>query len=340
MKASGRDRSWLPRFGLRTLFVVAILFCLLAAWIGRNAARVRQEQAALEALLQVNATIRLAFDGEPNEFTPRSELFLQEPPGDSWTYCVARSVGGAERPRIASVELDGDAGDAKMLAALDALSIFPEIEDVDLTGSAFDDDAIGRLKPVDGLQSLSLSGTEVTSAGLAPLSQTARLRKVYVHAVSTDVLAALPRFVELRSIHISITDVSANDMQGIASLPQLEELRLTYVRRSGDESLIAPLKNAPKLKSLHLGDIDFSLSHLDLATISEIRSLETLYLSKMTEEQLASFDLPPSLKKIGLRTPVTNDGARAFSALHPELLVGYSYAWGGPLYQAGEYAKP
>ena len=335
---TGRGRSGLPRFGLRMLFVVAILFCLLAAWIGRNAARVRQEQAALEALLQVDAKVELATDGD-SQLNPSAPSFLSDLPEASWGDYVARSVGWAERPRISSVELSGDySSDAKMLAALDALSVFPEIESVNLIGSAFDDETIARLEHVDGLERLSLSGTEVTSAGLARLSQTAHLRDVYVHYVSTDVLAALPRFVELRSVHISMTDVSANDMQGIASLPMLEELRLTHVRRTGDESLFAPLKNALNLKSLHLRDIDFSLSHLDLATISEIRSLETLYLGRITEEQLASFDLPPSLKKIGLGTPVTDDGARAFSALHPELLVSHSYAWGGPLYQAGEYA--
>ena len=57
-----KRRSRLPRFGLRSLFVVALLFCLLFAWIGRNLYRVRQEEAAIEALKQAGATIFLRED--------------------------------------------------------------------------------------------------------------------------------------------------------------------------------------------------------------------------------------------------------------------------------------
>ena len=45
-----RRRRWLPRFGLRTLLVVAVLFCLCFAWIGKRYYELRQDEAAIEAL--------------------------------------------------------------------------------------------------------------------------------------------------------------------------------------------------------------------------------------------------------------------------------------------------
>ena len=55
-----RRRSFLPRFGLRSLLILGVLFCLLFGWIGRNLYRVRQEDAAIEAILRAGGTLRLA----------------------------------------------------------------------------------------------------------------------------------------------------------------------------------------------------------------------------------------------------------------------------------------
>ena len=341
-KGTRRRRSLLPRFGLRTLFVLAIVFCLLAAWIGRNVARVRQEEAAIEALMQVDATVRLAVYGETNGFEPKTETFWQELPDHSWTYYAARSIGWGERPQIRSVELYGDDdADAKMIAALDALSVLPEIEKVDLTGSAFDDDAIGRLTSVVALESLSLTDTEVTSAGLAPLSQTAPLRSVYVRHVTTDVVAALPRFRDLRSVSLSAMNVDASDIEGIASLPHLEELTLYDVQHAADPAFYAPLARAANLKSLVVNVFDRDLSDGELEAISELRTLETLSLCRITGGQLATFDLPPSVREIVLRFPITDDAPREFSEAHPDCLVRVqATAWGGPCYCAGELTRP
>lgn len=339
--ASRRRRSLLPRFGLRTLFVLAIIFCLLSAWIGRHLVRVRQEEAAFDALLQVDATIRLAFDGEQNEFTPTEKLFLHEAPGDSWTYYVARSIGWAKRPQIEGVELYGDdAADSKMMAALDALSVLHEIEEVDLTGSAFDDQTIRRLDRVAGLERLSLAGTEVTSAGLAPLSPTAPLRSVNVHCVTTDIVAALPRFRGLRNVSLSLMDITASDIEEIATLPNLEQLSLYDVQCAADPAVYAPLAETASLKSLVLNDFYRTLSDSELETISELRSLETLSFGRITDAQLAAFDLPPSVREIVLHFPVTEEAAREFSESFPDCLVRvHATAWGGPCFRAGELTR-
>jgi hypothetical protein len=60
-----KRRSFLPRFGLRSLFVFAIVFCLFFGWIGRNAYRMRQEEAALEALERAATEIKFQADPVP-----------------------------------------------------------------------------------------------------------------------------------------------------------------------------------------------------------------------------------------------------------------------------------
>lgn len=341
--ARNRARSLLPRFGLRSLFVVALLFCLVFGWIGRNLVQMRQEDAALEALLQADARVVLESDARYGDgdgrSTPKSLPSALRP--QSPDELIASAMGVTWRPSIERVVIEGRASDdPKIPPALAALAIFPEISSVKLQGPAFKDAAMAPLIRLPRLKRLSLSHTDVSEAGLASLARETGLEVLDIwDRVPTETLVkGIPSLVNLRLLQLDGPPLTRADVAGIATLPKLEELRLFGVQPAQGEEIYVGLNGATNLKILRSTNYDFS--NAELATIAALPNLEALLID-IDDAGLAQLGTLPKLKRFVIWRTATADGARAFSAANPGCLVAWRPLASGQLYfRAGEAGAP
>lgn len=320
--ANPRRRSFLPRFGLRTALVFALLFCLLFGWVGRNLYRMRQEDAAIEALLRAGATVY-------RYVPPRSELnafresvvFEEE---RTTVDLLSRAIGWSGRTRIDSIVLYGEeVGDPKFAAALANLWLFPEIRYVELHGPAFDDAAIAPLSGLKNLDSLHLARTRATGDGLAALAPTVPLREIvlYDDDPASDIAADLSAFVELRSVQLSGLPLSKAHLDGLATLPRLKTLSLLNVQPLiGTEAADAEEANGD-LRSLD--ELDLDAPDLDMASLARAPALEELHLFNGSRRSLAGLGRMPRLRTFRLWNLAPVEDVKAFSTLNPQCDVGY-----------------
>lgn len=332
-----RSRSLLPRFGLRSLFVVALLFCLAFAWLGKNAYRVRQEEAAIEALMQAGSAIVLEND-EERELHPATPPRGTESTQSTWQELVGRTTGWSQRRPIREIVLHGeDAGDPKIARALAALAWFPEIRAIDLSGVAFDDRAILHLAKLPRLETLTMSESTMTGAGLASLAAHVKLQELSIsrETPSAHLLGGVPAFSELSKLHVEGLPISRADVTAIASLPKLESLRLDLLQPAPGEEVFAPLANAPSLRYFH--ESRSGMTEADMPTLAKLSALETLWLSCATAEGLSRLGSLPNLKQIYVYGPATEEEVRAFSAAHPDVEVAYGlFTSHGRWFRAGK----
>lgn len=319
-----RPRRFLPRFGLRSLFVFALVFCLLFGWMGRNLYRMRQEDAAIEALERAGANIQFLQNRHLNldiGYVPGRIEFAEE---RTTAGLVARAIGWSNRRSIDRIILYGeDAGDPKFKAALANLWLFPEIRSVELHGPAFDDAAIAPLSALKKLDTLNLARTRATGDGLAALAPTVPLRELvlYDDDPASDIAGGLPAFVEVRSIQLSGMALSNAHLEGIATLPKLETLSLMNVQPA-IETETAALAEADG-DSPSFDELDFGLPDLDLVPLARAPALVELHLFNANRRSLAGLGRMPQLKVFRLSNLATIEDVQAFSALNPECHVGY-----------------
>jgi cellulose synthase/poly-beta-1,6-N-acetylglucosamine synthase-like glycosyltransferase/Leucine-rich repeat (LRR) protein len=148
------------------------------------------------------------------------------------------------------------------------------------------DDAFALLTPAQGLQTLVVEGQQFTGAGLASLSPDKVQRLFIGHtAAHDDALASLPRFLELRDLHLQETRVTSRFLQFIEGLH--------------------------KLKSLNLNGT--GVSDADFAAIAKLTSLESLELdrTRITGQGLRHLQGLRGLKSLNLRNTAIDDAGLA-----------------------------
>ena len=338
---SGSARSRWPRFGLRSLFVFAILFCLFFAWIGRNYMRIRDEEAAIETLKQAGAVILL----QPRDGTNRHPVLSATPSpadhsGEAENDWYGRLFGWTERPKIWHVSLrSDDVEEEKWKAALAALAVLSEIESVNLSGSACDDSSLPPLTKIEGLRTVGLTEAAVTPDGLAALAPAEELRTLYLFGGPPDLGAGLSPLKQLRAVTLSgvpgdYPTVTGEAVEAIVGLPHLEELTLSYLHHR-DPAIFQPVSRATRLRSLTV--VSVPLSGADVAAFANLPAIESLRLNEVDDAELPQLGPLPTLKKIELDLPVTPEAARRFSQAHPACRVEYSpYRCPRQIFRAGE----
>lgn len=325
--SSRRTHSFGPRFGLRGLLIFAIVFCLLFAWMGRNAYRMRQEEAALEALKRAGATVYLQGAEYPYERADAGWF------GDADT--AGRLVGWTAGRKVEFVGLwSEDPDDPALANALAAVSAFPEIRKVELHGVGITDETLVALHRLAALDSILLSGTHVTGAGVSRLGQLLPIREIFIlsEAPVSELILSLADFRESRIVRLYLMPLSKPEIDALASIPRLEELRFTLVEPLAD-GLYEPLASAKKLKSLHF--YGSGCSDADMSAVAKIEGLEELFVEDITDEGLAQLAPLTGLRRIALRVPITREAAMRFSAECPECLVRYVDPPGIRYYRAG-----
>lgn len=331
-----RPRRLLPRFGLRSLFVLAILFCLFFVWTGKHFSQVRKEQAAIEALKQAGAKFYIWTGSrsnfvnpfnlqEPDEdYDPIAKLFgsigipsgpTEDQPFDSYDP-LSRWLGarfgrrmGLSRVALRSVESD----DPTAAPAVEALTAFNGIDAVVLEGPAFDDESLAPLVRVERLEALSLREVDVTGAGIRQLDGPPMIRAVLFaqgepSAELTDGIASLPWMIGL----VLVDNVPAEE-GAYAGLERAKDLRALVALRSGFDDG-------------------------DMATLAKLPRLERLAIDGITDDGLARLAPLTRLRSVDLYAPVTREAAIRFSAERPKRLVRWTDPAAGPyeLYRDGE----
>lgn len=326
----------LPRFGLRALFVVAILFCLFLVWTGKHFSQVRKEQAATETLKQAGAKFFVwtgsrsnrvgPFDyQEPDEdYDPIAKLFgsigipsgpVERRPFDDYDP-VPRWLGAGfgQRLRLSRVALRSvESDDPKADAAVEALTAFDGIDAVELYGPAFDDESLAPLARVEDLEALSLRDVRVTGAGLRQLDGPPMIRAVL----------------------FADGEPSAELTDGIASLSWLIGLVLVD-NVPVEEDAYAGLRDAKDLRALVA--LRSGFDDEDMATLTKLDRLERLAVDGITDDGLARLAPLAKLRSVDLHAPVTREAAIRFSAERPKCLVRWTDPAAGPyeLYRDGE----
>jgi hypothetical protein len=235
--------------------------------------------------------------------------------------------------------------EATLDRALAALAHLPEIRRVELSGPAIDDEKLAALKVLPRLVELDLSRTRVTSAGLERLAQHVSLKflKIDGYHGSADLLG-IAAHAKLQGLWITDHAISRNEMDAIASLPELESLTLEKLRPLQGARTYEPLADAPRLKSLY--ELRSGIDDGAVPTLAKLERLETLSLEcdsnqGITDAGLDQLITLPNLRTAAFYGRISIEGVQSFSAACPKCVVGYrpidTY---GAWYRAGKRGSP
>jgi len=127
--------------------------------------------------------------------------------------------------------------------------------DSGLWGLALTDYNLGRLAALTQLESLNLSGANLSDRGIDRPGQ--------AEAIRTELrdLGPLARLVNLQMLDLSGTPVSGDALATLGSLPKLRELRLGLARRI-DDSAVEKLLALRQVKFLYVSGSGISSSGL------------------------------------------------------------------------------
>lgn len=328
-----RRRALLPRFGLRSLFVAALIFCLASAWFGRNLYRARQEDAAIERLKQAGATLRLP--QEPQSLVAPETL--PDAPNrsrvDRAVEAVLQAVGWTRRPQIGSVELVVD-DPQEADEALAALRSLPEVESLSLAGAGFDDDSLAILAVLPRVESLSLLNTGATGAGLARIYRPERLRTLILceeDSTQTKLLSGMSPLTEVRRLCIESPHIWREEVAWIAALPRLESLTMRQPEPILEQSL-ADLAQATGLRTLEMrSPAGIPFDPEASKTIARLPNLESLWIQSLRDDDVPLLAGAPRLKRLILYEAASPESAQRFSQSHPECevrLEDWNGTWG------------
>lgn len=336
-KRRRKRRAYLPRFGLRSLLLIAVVFCLFFAWIGRNCYRIRQEEASIETLKRAGATIRVKTEGgeKPHPATP-PQFGDEAAHEDALPTMLSRALGIAGPYPVSHVDLLSESDDPPKKDVLAALAIFPEIESLRWWSPAFDDHSLIAIAHLPNLERLEIGRSSVSGEGLATLSESRSLKHLILSQVDakSTIVAGLPALRQLESLHLFDQDLSRDDIAFAASLPKLESLSVSSVNlEEGD--VFASLAGAESIREFRflLDPVSRPLTEADaksMARLPQVRILELAQFDTALLEPFLSIDSLRILRLNGARDDLA--AGRAFSAKRPDCLVECA----GTYYLAGQ----
>jgi serine/threonine protein kinase/Leucine-rich repeat (LRR) protein len=151
------------------------------------------------------------------------------------------------------------------------------------------DDALAHLNELTGLESLVLSGTDVTDAGVVHLAGCKALRSLTLSDTNITAagIAALTRLPALRQLFLARTPLDRDGLKAITSLPGLTQLSLQGVRLAdGDVALLKRLENLQSLDLSNTPLTDAAVEHLGRLAKVQSLNLQGTQLSDEAGEQL------------------------------------------------------
>lgn len=311
----------------------AILFCLFFGWIGRNLYRIRQEEAAIEALKLAGANIYVKTVEGPREHPATAP---KDQPLGSWGWSSPASeedlpslservLGTAEPYPVSKVDLSAELDGPAQQEALAALTRFSDIENVRLYGERFEDESLAPLTGLPKLNDLTISRTQVTGRGLAMLSQCPGLKQLILGELDDDaeIVSGVPSLPHLETLHLYSMRVSRANIEAVASHPTLDSLHVSIVLLA-EEDVFSPLRRATSLREfgLALDENSRPLTETDARSIARTPNLRILLLTRFDTSLLDPFLEIETLQVLGLHGARDDLAAgRDFSKNHPACLV-------------------
>jgi hypothetical protein len=283
-------RRWL-RFSLRTFLWVLTALCI---WLGVKVNQARRQKEAVEALLDLGATVRYAHqrdDTNPTEFDSNKELGVPD-----W---LRRLAGDHFFQNAVLVQFSAPVTD-KDLVHLVAL---PHIACLIVSDQE------------------SYETHDTTDAGLAHLPRPDRLIQIAVPntRIGDAFLKRLAGARELQTLHLSGTRVTDEGLRSLPRLPQLKYLGLSYTSVS-DSGVAAALEDPSSLEILWLEGTQ--ITDASLALLKDAKCLEFLSLdrTKVSDAGLRHLRGLPALFDVSVdHTEVTPQGLSALKQATPTL---------------------
>jgi hypothetical protein len=236
-------RRWY-QFRLRALLLLMAAFAL---WLGIKVHRVRQQEEAIQAVLDLGGTVYYDYQLEQDSYG-RTTIDREAPPsGPAWL----RAVVGEEYFReVTDVSLrDTKASDAE----LELLAKLPGLQSLDLANSPVSSDGLVHLRGLRKLRALSLCNTDVDDSGMKHIGRLTGLQRLSLWntKVGDDGLEQLSGLTDMRNLVLDGTDVSDEGLKHLQGMADLEEwlgLTDTQVTDAG----LHNLKHLSKLEQLNL----------------------------------------------------------------------------------------
>ncbi len=170
---------------------------------------------------------------------------------------------------------------------------------IEALSGEMNDEAMGQLPSLPGLEWLEIAGGSVTSSGMANLKKCPTIRRLYIHDVN----------------------LNGDSLEWLASLKNLEALSLQRTKING-----AFLKNikSPALAVLNLSGN--KISNEDMAAIADLKTLEVLALSdtQVSGDGIEKLEGMPRLNELNLMNCNINDGDLGHFLTTPNLRIVYA----------------
>jgi len=233
---------------------------------------------------QKGGSVRLRIDGrdvtfEKNDALPKGRLTLVH----VGVYQLSFEENDNERQwftlmgRVTDLESMGYSKNPGMMPVEDLRGL-TKAKSLNLTPAAVDDAAFAHLSGLKNLESLDVGGygmKQFTGEGLGYITENLQELSTNSPTLTAKGLAYLPRFKKLRRLVLSGSSVTDAMLQGLAALPELEELEVADTKLDGSFLAFLPAKS--KLKRLFLESVQsFKPEHL--VHLTKLKNLEILSL--------------------------------------------------------------
>jgi hypothetical protein len=289
------------KISLRTLLIIVTVLSIGLAYVGRHITDARNEDAAIEQLLEVGARIEYSGPKQHDREYFRTENGWLVP---IWT---KNWLGAGFFSPVKAISL----GDPKIADKhLVLLAEIREVETLELWSKSFTAVGVVQMPLPPGVREMTLSWECVSPESLAHLANMPELQKLYVRPQDPLQLPGnnsppmdLMPFAELTKINsLRLYSYSQFDVAGIRTLAQLPALQsldlICRDPRDYDASFISAISESKTIRDLQIGI--FSFSDAELKSLEKMASLNFLRLGG---------------------TSVTADGVRAFRAARPNVGV-------------------
>jgi hypothetical protein len=250
---------------------------------------------------------------------------------DSWVEpIVVRLLGPDAASEVYAVDLRKAKVERHLLERLRAI---PEMGELDLEDSSFNEADLDLLRPLVRLRSLRLGGTGMTDAGLAKLVALPLNRLDMLSIQGTKVtdagLVEVAKLSGLTNLWLNGTTISDRGLENLAPLTKLEDigLRGTLVTSQGMEILT----RFPKLTAVRLYRTSVDDEGVEnLSKISTLRHLD-LGSTRITDAALRSMARLPNLESFDItNTQISTEAWKAYRQAHPKCRIEASEVPAGP----------
>ena len=214
------QRRWY-QYSLRTLFLFMVLFAMACSWFTVKMNRARRQEEAVKAIQRAHGTVFYDF----HQIAPRTVSSAGKPRGPQWLRAL---LDEHYFDTAVQVNLFGTPNDDGWVGAVNDL---PSLNTLLLSGENVTDEILDRLQRSPKLEELHLSGGRVTDQGLVNLAKFPNLRWLIMnHTRITDSgLVYVRRLKHLEELILTDTAISN---EGIADLAAMASLQTLNVRRT------------------------------------------------------------------------------------------------------------